>query len=84
MFLLLIWKGKQGLGSSGKLLLSKKVIDPILEKNNELGDVIENISGIKGKKQKLIKDARQIQGAMGLATNGLINRAQAAEHVIFI
>ncbi|OAJ35905.1 hypothetical protein BDV3_000286 [Batrachochytrium dendrobatidis] len=58
-------KGEMGLASSGRFELSKKIMSKILT-GQELAEVIDELSGLK--------DVRSNSGAMGLISNGLIQR----------
>lgn len=63
-------KNEIGVGFSPQLLLGSRIIKRI-KKGNELGQVLENISGIKDIKQK--------QGAFGYFTDNLLTREKAYE-----
>lgn len=64
-------EGKQGVGMSAALPLDEEIIKK-LKKGEELGDLIEEDSGIENVKQK--------QGAFGLYTNGYVTRQKGYEH----
>ncbi len=66
-------KGKIGVGISASLPLEKEIIDEIKE-GKELGEVMEEESGISNVKQK--------QGAFGIRTHGVVTREKAYEHGI--
>eukprot|EP01122_Echinamoeba_exundans_P005452 TRINITY_DN15607_c0_g1_i1.p1 TRINITY_DN15607_c0_g1~~TRINITY_DN15607_c0_g1_i1.p1 ORF type:complete len:194 (-),score=35.41 TRINITY_DN15607_c0_g1_i1:23-574(-) len=67
--------GKVGLGSSARFECSKKIVDEIL-KGKELADVIDELTGLQ--------DVRSSQGAMGIVTNGVLQRDECYTHgVIF-
>lgn len=63
-------QGQVGLGSSGRLLLPN-IIAEAIRNGAELGPVMDQHSGESNVKQK--------QGAVGILTNGLLNRTEALE-----
>lgn len=68
-------KGKIGLGSAGSMELPEKAIIEI-KKGKELGEVIDEFSGIENSKQKM--------GAFGYFTNGVVDRQSAyVQMVVF-
>lgn len=62
-----------GVGTSSRFQLSEKIMNRILE-GEELADIMDDLSGMR--------DVRSNAGAMGLLTNGLINRDVAYLHGI--
>lgn len=60
--------GKMGLGTSPRYQLSDKIMKRILA-GVELADVIDEFSGMQ--------DVRSSAGAMGILSNGVLNRAEA-------
>jgi inosine/xanthosine triphosphatase len=65
--------GKIGLGKSGELELPFHVVKKVIE-GKELGDVIDEITGIHNTKKKI--------GAVGVFTKGLINRQKSWEQAL--
>lgn len=65
--------GNVGLGSSGRILLPKKIAKEI-KKGKELGPLMDKFIGQKDTKQK--------QGAVGILTNNLVSRKDAFERTI--
>lgn len=66
-------EGKIGLSRESSILLPKKIVFE-LEKGRELGEIMDEIQGIKNTKQKW--------GAIGFFTKGLTNRQKAFERDI--
>ncbi|KAI9336691.1 Non-canonical purine NTP phosphatase/PRRC1 [Obelidium mucronatum] len=58
-------KGKSGIGCSARYQLSQKIMDMVL-KGDELGIVMDKLTGQS--------DVKQAAGAMGILTNGIVNR----------
>ena len=68
--------GVEGVGSSGRYALGEVLMRPILEQGRELGEVLEEVSGVEGVREGL--------GAMGVLTGGQLPRAETYRHgVIF-
>lgn len=65
--------GKRGLGSSGRFLLPERVAQAIRQ-GGELGPLMDHFTGEQNTKHK--------QGAVGILTNGLINRTAALETAV--
>ncbi|KAJ3046177.1 hypothetical protein HK097_000989 [Rhizophlyctis rosea] len=66
--------GKIGLGSSARFELSPKIVQR-LKTGEELAEVIDDLSGQE--------DVRSGAGAMGILTNGCVNRDVAYAHGVF-
>lgn len=66
-------KGEIGIGCAGAMEIPQKVIKEVL-KGPELGDVMDRITGIENTKQKM--------GAIGILTNGLLDRQGAYEIMV--
>lgn len=68
-------KGKTGLGSSARFLLSQKMVEK-LRLGKELDEVVKDLTGIE--------DVGKMKGVMGLVTKGRLSRAEAySQGVIF-
>lgn len=65
--------GRLGLGSSGRLLLPSAIAQAIRQ-GGELGPLMDQFTGQSNTKQN--------QGAVGILTNGLIDRQQALETAV--
>ena len=65
--------GQRGLGSSGRFLLPESVAQAIRQ-GGELGPLMDHFTGEQNTKHK--------QGAVGILTNGLINRTAALETAV--
>jgi non-canonical (house-cleaning) NTP pyrophosphatase len=69
-------KGKMGYGSSARYELSDKIMKGILEEGLELSEMIDSLSGQI--------DVRSKAGAMGILTQGVLNRDYCYSHgVVF-
>jgi inosine/xanthosine triphosphatase len=66
-------KGEIGLGGCGKLELPFHVVKEVI-KGKELGDVMDEITGIHNTKKKM--------GAVGIFTKGLTNRQKSWEQAL--
>lgn len=66
--------GHLGVGTSARYELSAKIMDRIF-KGQELGDVIDDLSGQS--------DVRSNAGAMGILTNGILNRDICYMHGLY-
>jgi inosine/xanthosine triphosphatase len=64
--------GRVGLGSSARFLMSRKLMTPILEEKKELAEVMDALSGQT--------DVRSGLGAMGVLTDGHLDRVEAYSH----
>lgn len=65
--------GDLAVGHGGGIELPKKIVEKVLE-GEELGDVMDNIIGIKETKRKM--------GAVGILTNGMVDRQEAWEKTL--
>merc|ERR1719203_1380304 len=65
-------EGQIGIGTSARVELSQKIMEPILNDGQELGDVMDKLSGEHSTKTH--------QGYFGLVTNGALPRADAYHH----
>lgn len=66
-------EGKLGISGSNGILLPKKIMER-LEQGEELGDIMDELQGVKNTKQKW--------GAVGFFTKGYSNRRESFEHDI--
>ncbi|MCL5676274.1 MAG: inosine/xanthosine triphosphatase, partial [Patescibacteria group bacterium] len=66
--------GRAGLGCAGALEIPKSLVNKILNEDKELGEVMDEKTGIANSKQKM--------GAIGILTNGLIDRQKAYEVMV--
>lgn len=64
--------GKVGLGSTARAPVGPEILRRLLEKGEELGDVVDDMAGRK--------DVRTAEGYMGLITNGNLPRDQCYLH----
>ncbi len=67
-------KGHVGLGCGGAIEIPQNLMKQILEGNKELGEVMDEKTGIVNSKQKM--------GAIGILTGGLIDRQKAYEVMV--
>ncbi|MGB9718229.1 MAG: inosine/xanthosine triphosphatase [Thermoproteota archaeon] len=65
--------GELAVGHGGGIELPKKIVEKVLG-GEELGDVMDNILGIKETKRKM--------GAVGILTNGMVDRQEAWEKTL--
>lgn len=66
--------GIWGYGQGSGLLIPKKIVDKVRKEGKELGDVIDEIRGLKNTKQH--------EGCIGFFTNNLIPRKKAFERTV--
>lgn len=64
--------GKIGLASGGRLELPEKIVRELMKKEKELGDIVDEIAGLKGSKHNL--------GTNGVLTKGIIMRGSGFEN----
>jgi len=66
--------GIWGYGHGSGLLIPKKIVDRVRKEGKELGDVMDEIRGLKNTKQH--------EGCVGFFTNNLIPRKEAFERTV--
>jgi len=66
--------GVWGYGQGSGLLMPKRIVDEVRKKGKELGDVMDEIRGLKNTKQH--------EGCVGFFTNNLIPRKEAFERTV--
>ncbi len=63
-----------GYGQGGSLLIPEKIVKRIKKERKELGDIMDEVRGLKNTKQQ--------EGCVGFFTNNLISRKKAFERTI--